>query len=99
MQLRDGCKWGATMTFVVVSACAAHNLSINFGERVALRPTPRRRELRAAMRAAIAEELRQLYRCRQDDPLPERLAHLLRELDGKMRRAVPDASKTESDAN
>jgi hypothetical protein len=99
MQLRDGFQWGATMTFVVMSACAAHNLSLNFGERIVLRPTPRRRELRAAMRAAIAEELRQLYRCRQDDPIPDRLAQLVRELDGKMRQAVPAASKSESDAN
>ena len=64
-----------------------------------LKPTPRRRELRAAMRAAIAEELRQLYRCHQDEPLPERLGHLLRELDKKTRQAVPAASKTESEAN
>jgi len=51
------------------------------------------------MRAAIAEELRQLYRCHEDEPLPERLAQLLRELDGKKRRAVPAAPKTEGDAN
>jgi hypothetical protein len=45
------------------------------------RPTPRRRELRAIVRAAIAEELRELYRAQQDEPLPERLTELLRQLD------------------
>ena len=36
------------------------------------RTTPRQRELRAIMRAAIAEELRELYRCQKDAALPER---------------------------
>ena len=33
------------------------------------------------MRAAIAEELRALYRRQLDEPLPERLTELLRQLD------------------
>jgi hypothetical protein len=45
------------------------------------RPTLRRRELRAIMRAAIAEELQALYRPQPDEPLPERLTELLRQLD------------------
>ena len=45
------------------------------------RPTPRRRELRAIVRAAIADELRALYRVEQDAALPERMTDLLRQLD------------------
>jgi hypothetical protein len=51
------------------------------------------------MRQAIAEELRQLYRCDQHDPLPERLTQLLRKLDLRRERADrASASKTEDDA-
>jgi hypothetical protein len=53
------------------------------------RPTPRRRELRAIMRAAIAEELRALYRVEQDEPLPERFTDLLRQLDLRNDEASP----------
>jgi hypothetical protein len=49
------------------------------GRELVRRPR-RQRELRAIMRAAIAEELRALYRVQQDEPLPERLTELVRQL-------------------
>jgi hypothetical protein len=45
------------------------------------RQTPKRRELRAAMRAAIGEKLRAFYHCEQGEPLSARLANLLREIE------------------
>jgi Anti-sigma factor NepR len=54
------------------------------------RTTPRQRELRAIMRAAIAEELRELYRFQKDEPLPERFTDLLRQLDSRKDTASPD---------
>jgi Anti-sigma factor NepR len=41
------------------------------------------------MRAAIAEELRELYRFQKDEPLPERYTDLLRELDSRKDTASP----------
>jgi hypothetical protein len=41
------------------------------------------------MRAAIAEELRALYRVEQDEPLPERFTDLLRQLDLRNDEASP----------
>jgi hypothetical protein len=50
------------------------------------------------MREAIAEELRELYRCDQHEPLPERLTQLLRELDLRREGAArASASETEGD--
>jgi hypothetical protein len=65
------------------------------------RPTPRQRELRAAMREAITRELQALYRAHQDEPLPERLANLLRQLDSRKDTASPGdtTSKPKSDVN
>ena len=65
------------------------------------RTTPRQRELRAIMRAAIAEELRELYRVQQDEPLPERFANLLRQLDSRKDTASPGepTSKPKGDVN
>ena len=66
------------------------------------RPTARRRELRAIMRAAIAEELRALYRVEQDAALPERLTNLLQQLDSRRNHEeVPgdSRSKPEGGAN
>ena len=53
------------------------------------------------MRAAIAEELRALYRVQQDEPLPERLTDLLRQLDLRNNGASPDdtPSKPKGHAN
>jgi len=53
------------------------------------------------MRAAIAEELRALYRVQQDEPLPERLTDLLRQLDSRDDRASQGdtTSKPKSDTN
>jgi hypothetical protein len=59
------------------------------------RPTPRHRELRAAMREAITRELQALYRAQQDEPLPERLTNLLRQLDS--RKAGPDQAGSASE--
>jgi hypothetical protein len=53
------------------------------------RTTPRQRELRAIMRAAIAEELRELYRFQKDEPIPERFIDLLRQLDSRKDTASP----------
>jgi hypothetical protein len=53
------------------------------------RTTPRQRELRAIMWAAIAEELRELYRVQQDEPLSERFTDLLRQLDSRKDTASP----------
>jgi hypothetical protein len=58
------------------------------GRELVRRPR-RQRELRAIMRAAIAEELRALYRVRQDEPLPERLTDLVRQLDSRNDGASP----------
>ena len=65
------------------------------------RPTPRRRELRAIVRAAIAEELRALYRVQEDEPLPERLTDLVRQLDSRKDTASPGdtTSKPKVDFN
>jgi hypothetical protein len=53
------------------------------------------------MRAAIAEELRALYRVQQDEPLTERLADLLRQLDLRNDEASPGdtTSKPKGPAN
>jgi hypothetical protein len=54
------------------------------------------------MRAAIAEELRALYRVEQDAALPERLTNLLLKLDSRRNKeAVPgdSRSKPEGGAN
>ena len=65
------------------------------------RTTPRQRELRAIMRAAIAEELRELYRFQKDEPLPERFIDLLRQLDSRKDTASPGdtTSKPKVDFN
>ena len=65
------------------------------------RTTPRQRELRAIMRAAIAEELRDLYRVQQDEPLLERFTNLLRQLDLRKDTASPGeaTSKPKGDVN
>ena len=65
------------------------------------RPTPRHRELSAAMREAITRELQALYRAHQDEPLPERLTNLLRKLDSRKDTASPGdtTSKPKSDVN
>ena len=55
--------------------------TIYWAEVPVRRPTPKRRELRAAMRAVIVEELQALYHREQFESLPERLEKLLRELD------------------
>jgi hypothetical protein len=50
------------------------------------------------MREAIAEELRELYRCDQHEPMPERLTKLLRELDLRREGAAgASASETKGD--
>jgi len=46
------------------------------------------------MRAAIAEELRALYRVEQDVALPERLTDLLRQLDSRNHEAGPAETKS-----
>jgi hypothetical protein len=46
------------------------------------------------MRAAIAEELRALYRVEQDVALPERLTDLLRQLDSRNHEASPAKTKS-----
>ena len=52
------------------------------------------------MRAAIAEELRELYRFQKDEPLPERFTDLLRELDSKDTASPGDTtSKPKGDVN
>jgi hypothetical protein len=53
------------------------------------------------MRAAIAEELRALYRVQQDEPLPERFIDLLRQLDSRKDTASPGdtTSKPKGDFN
>ena len=63
------------------------------------RPTPRRRELRAIVRAAIAEELRALYRVEQDVALPERMTDLLRQLDLRNDEASSGDTGSKSNAN
>jgi hypothetical protein len=53
------------------------------------------------MRAAIAEELRALYRVQQDEPLPERFTNLMRQLDTGKDTASPGdtTSKPKGDFN
>jgi hypothetical protein len=53
------------------------------------------------MRAAIAEELRELYRVQQDKPFPERFTDLLRRLDSRKDTASPGeaTSKPKGDVN
>jgi hypothetical protein len=63
------------------------------------RPTLKRRELRAIVRAAIAEELRALYRVEQDAALPERMTDLLRQLDLRIDEASSGDTGSKSDAN
>ena len=53
------------------------------------RTTPRQREQRAIMRAAIAQALRELFRFQKDEPLPERFTDLLRQLDSRKDTASP----------
>jgi Anti-sigma factor NepR len=65
------------------------------------RTTSRQREQRAIMRAAIAEELRELYRFQKDEPLPERFTNLLQQLDSRKDTASPGdtTSKPKGDVN
>ena len=63
------------------------------------RPTPRRRELRAIVRAAIAEELRALHRVEQDVALPERMTDLLRQLDLRIDEAGSGDTRSKPNAN
>ena len=63
------------------------------------RHTPRRRELRAIVRAAIADELRALYRVEQEAALPERMTDLLRQLDLRIDEASSGDTGSKSDAN
>jgi len=53
------------------------------------------------MRAAIAEELRELYRFQKDEPLPERFTNLLQQLDSRKDTASPGdtTSKPKGDVN
>jgi hypothetical protein len=53
------------------------------------------------MRAAIAEELRELYRCQKDAALPERFTDLLRQLEPRKGTASPGdtTSKPKGDVN
>ncbi len=53
------------------------------------------------MRAAIADELRELYRVQQDEPLLERFTDLLRQLDSRKGAASPGdtTSKPKGDVN
>jgi Anti-sigma factor NepR len=53
------------------------------------------------MRAAIAEELRELYRVQKDEPLPEPFTDLLRQLDSRKDTGGPGdtTSKPKGDVN
>jgi hypothetical protein len=51
--------------------------------------------------AAIAQELRELFRFQKDEPLPERFTDLLRQLDSRKDTASPGhtASKPKGDVH
>jgi hypothetical protein len=75
------------------------DLSRGAAEGDVRRPTLKRRELRAIVRAAIAEELQALYRVEQDVALPERLTDLLRRLDSRNDETSSGDTRSKSDAN